>query len=128
MNNAVNLTNINVTELSKAIAGHRQCKEGFKESYTEKIIDCIGLLPSGSGIDNGIKFLWDESTPEKIMFFFEFHHLNENGYYDGWTGHNIIITPSLQHDFNLKITGKNKNGIKDYLHDLFSDVFTIKSF
>lgn len=116
---------INVTNLSNAIAGFQQCKEGYKQVHEDTINKLCELLPSGSGIDAGIKFLWEYSTPEKIIFSFGFHHLDDNGYYDGWTAHKIIIAPSLQHGFNIKITGRDRRYIKDYLYDLLSEYFEI---
>lgn len=77
-------------------------------------------MPSGSGIDCGTKLLLDESTSERLVFAFSFHHMNEGGYYDGWTEHKAIVTPSLQFTYNLKITGRDRNGIKEYLHETFA--------
>jgi hypothetical protein len=74
--------------------------------------------PSGSGIDCGTKILAD-STPDKLIFFVEYHHMNESGMYDGWTEHRITVTPSLQFGFNLKISGRDRNGIKEYLGDVY---------
>ena len=76
-------------------------------------------MPSGSGVDSGTKFDFDSSNPNKLVFTFEYHHMDENGYYCNWTDHKAIVTPSLAFGFNLQITGPNKNDIKDYLHDLF---------
>lgn len=76
-------------------------------------------LPSGSGIDSGVKFDFDASTPEKLVFDFGYHHMNDGGYYDGWTNHSLIVTPSLQFGFSLRITGKDRNDTKDYLHEIF---------
>jgi len=78
------------------------------------------FMPSGSGIDTGTKLCFEESTGEKLVFTFGFHHMNDAGMYDGWTEHKAIVTPSLQFGFNLKITGRDRNGIKDYLHETFS--------
>lgn len=47
--------------------------------------------------------------------------MDENGFYDGWTEHQVIITPDLQFGFNLRITGLNQNDIKDHLYELFDD-------
>ena len=76
--------------------------------------------PSGSGIDCGTK-LDSASSPEKLIFFIEFHHMNEVGYYDGWTQHKLIITPSLVFYYDMKITGPNRNGIKEYLYDIYGE-------
>ena len=103
------MKNINVNQFAKSFFAFTTVKEGYKDIHEEKLNELIDLLPSGSGIDAGIKFDWDKSTKDKLIFNFGFHHMNETGYYDGWTEHQIIITPSLADKFNLKITGKDRN-------------------
>lgn len=75
--------------------------------------------PSGSGFDNGTT-LDESSTPEKLVFTTAFHHMNETGYYDGWSNHKVIVSASLVHGFNINITGANRNDIKDFIGDTFS--------
>jgi hypothetical protein len=82
------------------------------------------FLPSGSGIDTGTKFDFDKSTEDKLVFYFSFHHMDENGSYCGWTDHKLILTPSLQFDFKIRITGPDRNGIKDYLHETFNHMLS----
>lgn len=78
-------------------------------------------LPSGSGIDTGVHInLSTHQTPNHITLTFGYHHMNEHGYYTHWTYHKAIITASLIHDFDLRITGKDKLGLKDYLYDVFA--------
>ena len=78
------------------------------------------FLPSGSGIDNGVKFNFVKSTPKKLVFDFGFHHMDDNGFYDGWTHHKAILTPSLIGDqIELQITGSNRRSIKEYLFETF---------
>jgi len=74
-------------------------------------------LPSGSGIDHGCQVLVDKSTPNRIVMQVDFHHMI-NGMYDGWTYHKAIITPSLQFEYDIRITGPNRRGIKEYLADV----------
>ena len=50
----------------------------------------------------------ERSTGERIVLKTAYHHMNENGMYDGWTEHRIIITPSLQYNYNLKITAETE--------------------
>ncbi len=83
------------------------------------------FMPSGSGIDTGTK-LADESTSEKLVFTFGYHHMNEGGMYDGWTEHKAIVTPSLQFGYTLKITGRDRNQIKEYLHEVFDSALTLQ--
>jgi hypothetical protein len=116
------MNKINVSKFARNLAGFIQCKEGYKEPHETAIDEFLELLPSGSGIDSGVQFDWN-STPEKLVFNFSYHHMNEVGYYEGWTEHKLIITPCLQHGYKLKITGRDRNGIIDYLYDTFSEVF-----
>jgi hypothetical protein len=76
--------------------------------------------PSGSGIDCGTKIDMDASKPNRLVFTLEYHHMNDVGMYDGWTEHKIIVTPSLTSGYDMRITGRDRNQIKDYLHDVYS--------
>jgi hypothetical protein len=87
----------------------------------EKILE---LLPSGSGIDSGIQFDEDKSNPNKLIFRFGFHHMNSDGYYDGWTEHKLVILPEFG-SFDLRITGRDRNHIKEYLYDMFFELFEV---
>jgi hypothetical protein len=80
----------------------------------------VAELPSGSGVDKGTQ-LNAASTGDKLIFDVSFHHMDEHGYYDGWTDHQVIVTPSLQHEFLLRVTGINKRNIKEYLTELYAD-------
>lgn len=119
---------VNLKNLSQAISWYHNLKtdptkmDQFKSDCTQRIRNEVNKLPSGSGLDTGVKLDLDRSSAEKLVFDTEFHHLNENGYYDGWTQHTVTVTPSFD-GFNLKISGRDRNGIKDYLYDLFSECF-----
>lgn len=120
---------INLKTLASKFNAWQFCKKkqnhGWEQKHEEAIEEMLKALPQGSGIDSGVKFLWDKSTPEKLIFNFGFHHMDENGYYNGWTDHTLTITPSLQFGYEIKISGRNRNQIKEYLHELFSSIFTI---
>ena len=77
--------------------------------------------PSGSGLDNGTQIDLAVSTGEALVFHTAFHHMNEQGSYDGWTKHQITVKPSLQHDFVLRIAGRDRNRIKDHLYGVFNE-------
>jgi len=77
------------------------------------------LLPSGSGIDCGTKLCETLGKNGSFKLTLEFHHMNENGMYDGWTQHEIIVKPDLQFEFVMDIRGKDRNQIKDYLGDIY---------
>lgn len=76
-------------------------------------------MPAGSGFDSGTKLDHDASTGEKLVFTTEFHHMNEGGFYDGWTSHKITVRPSLVHGFTLSVSGRNRNDIKPYIAEMF---------
>lgn len=77
-------------------------------------------MPRGSGIDCGTELDMDRSNPNKLVFIVSYHHMDEHGGYDGWTEHKIIVVPDLAFQFNLGITGRNRNDIKDYLHSVYA--------
>jgi hypothetical protein len=81
---------------------------------------CKAFLPSGSGFDSGSTLDIDRSTPAKLVFETAYHHMNDAGMYDGWTQHRVTVI--AEHDgFDLKISGRDRNQIKDYIADVFSD-------
>lgn len=75
-------------------------------------------LPSGSGIDCGTKIDREKTTATRIVLTAEFHHMNENGMYDGWTSHRITVTPTF-HGIDVRVTGRNRNQINEYLGDVY---------
>lgn len=112
--------------ISSSFDAHLRCIEKNKKEWEEKHKDSVENmieehLPNGSGFDSGTKFDFDNSKPEKLIFLTSFHHMDDNGMYDGWTDHKVIVTPSLQFDYNMKVTGKNKNQIKDYIYACFNN-------
>ena len=85
---------------------------------------CLERLPSGSGFDSGTRINTDLSTPEKLVFNTSYHHMNDSGYYDGWTDHTVTVKASLAFGIDIAIYGQNRNDIKNYMHDLFRDALT----
>ena len=108
--------------LARAIQWLEQVNDEYRSQAVKEFDDLVKMLPSGSGFDNGSSVNLDKSTGEKIIIETSFHHMDEHGYYDGWTYHNVIITPSLQWGFNIRVTGRNKNDIKDYIQHEFNSL------
>jgi hypothetical protein len=77
-------------------------------------------LPSGSGFDAGTTLDLGASTAERLVFRTSFHHMNGDGYYDGWSDHTVIVTPSLAFDYTLRITGRDRDDWKEYARECFS--------
>lgn len=91
--------------------------------HTEEIRKLEDLLPSGSGIDSGTKIDLDESHAGKLILYADYHHMDDTGCYNGWTEHTITVTPSFS-GINLRISGPNRNDIKDHLHETFDYALT----
>lgn len=104
---------INNLTLNTSIEAIRQAVylEQVKDRLAQVVKD---FMPSGAGIDNGTSFINEESHATKLVFYTQFHHMNENGFYDGWTDHKVKVIPTF-HGIDVRVTGKDKNLIKNYL-------------
>lgn len=75
-------------------------------------------LPSGSGFDSGTVIDLDASTDNKLVFTTAFHHMNDHGY-TRWTHHTVTVRPSFVHTLDIHISGRDYNGIKEYIAEVF---------
>jgi hypothetical protein len=109
--------------IATAIGALARCKASnnteWVDRWTDELKQAENKLPSGSGFDSGTTLDLDASTSEKLVFRTSFHHMDENGCYDGWTEHTITVRPSLEFGFNLTISGRNRNDIKSYMAEQF---------
>lgn len=109
--------------IAAAIAARNNCIKAWNaegvDKWENRLTNLTDLLPQGSGFDNGTTIDLDESRSERLVLFTSFHHMDENGFYDGWTDHRITIVPSLQFDFNIRIGGRNRNDIKEHMYEVF---------
>ena len=113
--------------IASLIAARLNCEKSnnheWFEKHEERLNDIArNILPSGSGFDSGTVIDLEESGPERVVLRTDFHHMNDSGMYDGWSEHAISITSSLQFGFTLRITGKDRNDIKDYIYQVFEQV------
>lgn len=112
-------------EISSLLQAIENCTKSNNTEWQSRHEDTINTLckefmPSGCGIDCGTKLDWNKSQPERIVFNVPFHHMDENGFYDGWTDYTVIVKPSLADGFDLRIKGKDRNCLKDYLAEIYS--------
>ncbi len=110
-------------EFASLVQARRNCiatnNGQWRDNHESTIFTlCKNFMPSGSGVDCGTKIDLDASTGERLVFDMEYHHMNENGMYDGWTTHRIIVKPSLSFGLDIRITGRDRNQIKEYLHEI----------
>lgn len=115
--------------IATAIDALKRCEERNNTEWVTRWraqLDDIArsILPSGSGIDCGTTIDVDASRAECVVLNMSFHHMTEHGFYDGWTEHTIRVRPSLIHGITLTIGGRDRNDIKEYLHEVYSLVLT----
>lgn len=111
--------------LAKAAGAFHRCEaSGNNEwqcKWEQTMLDIVKEhFPHGSGFDNGTKIDIQQSNDDKLVFTTAFHHMDQNGMYDGWTEHQVIVTPSLGLDFHVKVTGRDKYDVKSYITECFS--------
>lgn len=95
----------------------------IEQSFSDRNADeietlCREFMPSGSGFDAGTHIELDDCRARRLVFNTSFHHMNDTGSYDGWTNHLVIVEPEF-HGFTIRVTGRNRNDIKDYIADAF---------
>lgn len=110
--------------LARCIGARTRCEETGNSIWFDRWTRQIHfieneLLPTGSGIDSGTKIDLDRSTEERLVLTTSFHHMNDSGYYDGWTNHDVVVRPSLTSGIGIKISGPNRREVKDYLHESY---------
>lgn len=81
-------------------------------------------LPSGSGFDSGTTIERDKCNGQRLVLTTGFHHMNEHGYYDGWTQHTVTIRPSFVTGLDITISGRNRNDIKSYIAEMMHGALT----
>lgn len=113
-----------VTAIANKFQAMLNCEESGNVEWYGKHEDAIkdilkNYMPAGSGFDSGTGFNAVESKPEKLVFETAFHHMNEVGYYEGWTHHKVIVTPSLVYGYTIRVTGRDKKQIKEYIAAAF---------
>lgn len=118
-----------VEQFATCFAALLNCRQSGNQEWGEIWGDRLEALarehlPSGSGFDSGSSFNLEESRPDRLIFGTSFHHMDDSGMYDGWTEHRAIVTPSFVGRFDLKITGRDRNGIKDYIAETFHNLLS----
>jgi len=73
-------------------------------------------MPHGSGFDTGVKLV--SLTPDKVVFFAPFHHMNKHGMYDGWVTYIVTIRSTFNGpDVTVSVRGYD-NTARKYADDL----------
>lgn len=121
--------------LARTFAAWQHCQSSkvsnrFATQHEQTIINLIReTSPSGSGIDSGVDFDFNESKNDNLVISFDYHHMNGDGFYCGWTSQTLTIKPSLQSGFELCCTVNGKpddedcgeDSALDYFYDIFGE-------
>ena len=95
----------------QAIAGKlaaiQNCRESNNAEWLRRHSDSLrqlvsNFLPSGSGFDCGTK-LHHASKPDRLELTFDYHHMDQYGSYDGWSAHDVVVTPSMLNEIDIEI-------------------------
>ena len=112
-----------IQEIASRIVARQNCINSGNEQWLDRHTAALKTLqeelPSGSGIDCGTKIDLDASTSGKVVLLCSFHHMNDAGMYNGWTEHRITVTPAFS-GIDIAISGRDRNGIKEYLHETYA--------
>lgn len=113
-----------ISRIAGLINARQNCKESNNDEWYEKHTEALhdiesDLLPHGSGIDSGCTIDLEKSTDSRIVINVPFHTMDPNGFYAGWRDYTVIVTPSLISRFNLRITGRDYNNLKEHLYQVF---------
>lgn len=122
-------------QIMTTLRAYRACRDGFgHKDWTAKHLDrlreLMTLLPSGSGFDTGTQIEQDDNNDDRIVLKTSYHHMNEHGFYRGWSEHTIIVKPDLVHDFELRIVTHTTKGLgvdqswRDYAAEVFTSALT----
>lgn len=116
-----------MTNIASALVSAYQARDNCKRSgntewlarWESRIAQLADTAPSGSGLDNGTRIVHVDASTIRLET--AFHHMNGVGYYDGWTEHPITVRPSFGGGLHITIRGRDRNNIKDYIHDVMSE-------
>jgi hypothetical protein len=95
--------------------------------WDDRIRQLMALAPSGSGFDNGTRVDVDgegddDISESRAVFVTAFHHMRD-GMYVTWTKHRVFVRPAFT-GLDIRVTGQNRDGIKDYIGEVFESWLT----
>lgn len=110
------------------IAGCLPLDETNRRRHNKQVATIEKLIQrfdTGSGFDGRAAFNWDESHRNKLVFLIPYHHMNDAGYYDGWSKLKVTVIPDLVFGVHIKITGivrRYRSRDRDYFMDCVTNI------
>ena len=117
------------SELAQAIQARKSCEQSgnteWFDKWSSRIKTIEDLLPHGSGFDSGTKIDLEASHADRLIFQTSFHHMDDAGFYSGWTEHTVTVTPAFIGDYHIRISGRNVNDIKEFIAEEFEYILRL---
>lgn len=109
--------------IARTLDALRRCERTGSAEWAGRHRETLRRLtadrPHGSGLDGDTGLDLERSGPEKLVFRSDFRHEDEAGGYNGWSHHWVVVQASLAFGLDVLVTGRDRNGIKDYLGDVW---------
>ena len=121
---ALALRLVQLDNLQNGTAGEANTYEHLCLAAIDKL--AADHLPQGSGFDDGCTIDLDASSPDRIVINAAYHHMDDHGSYDGWSEHQAIVKPSLAFGFDVRVTGRDRNDIKDYITYTIGEALSVQ--
>lgn len=101
------MTNTVATTLAYAVRILACTDRPDLQAHGDEIISSIetNYLPHGSGVDHGTVLDREKSTPSKLVFTMDYHTMDGNGSYAGWSSFEVTAVPSFETDLDLTVEG-----------------------
>lgn len=114
--------------IAELVEARANCQKSGNAEWFERHTDNLNEVirdhfPHGSGIDAGCTVDLVASRRDRLVIDVPFHIMNENGYYVGWRTFRVTVRPAFQ-SIDLQVTGRDVNGLKDYLAEVFHEALT----
>ena len=105
--------------IASAIDARKRCKETNNTVWIDNWTEAIKraereYLPRGSGIDGGTKIDPEHSHANKIVLTFDFHHMDDSGYYRDWNWADVQGRHLVMSMGNPLEPGTYYIGVKDH--------------
>ena len=111
--------------LVSTIIAYQNCiktnNEEWEAKHLARVKELLDELPHGSGIDGTWRADLIDTTTDLLILSCEYHHMNESGYYDGWTAFRVKVKASLLHGITVRVIGpfpSKYNDTRDYLGEI----------
>lgn len=112
-----------IEKIARTLVAYKNCEKSNNKEWFEKHYETLKdltfqYLPTGSGFDGQINVNIEDSTSEKIVIDYEFHHMDEYGSYSYWGNYRSVATPSFVFGLSLKTTGGKYTEDREYVDEV----------